>query len=50
MKRIVVFSQKELEDMLKGVVLDHTMHNGEKICFMCETCYESLISGKEEKE
>ena len=51
MKRIIIFSQKELEDMLKGAVIDHRLHNGEKVCFMCETCYESLISGKrKEKE
>lgn len=36
MKHYILFTKDELEDMMKGVELCHTLSNGENVYFMCK--------------
>ena len=36
MKHYILFTKDELEDMLEGVEICHTLSNGETVYFMCK--------------
>ena len=47
MKRYILFTEEELDDMIHGSEIAHTLSNGETVYFMCE---EHFIDGKEDED
>lgn len=42
MRRYIIFSEEELIDLGKGNIIEHRLHSGEIIYFMCAERYAEM--------